>query len=68
MTKAKLIELVRKIIEVDGTEDELDSYTDAVSKAVPHPEWTDLIYYNDRDLTPEEVVEQALAYKAIRLR
>lgn len=67
MNKDELIELVRKIIEVEGTEEEIDTYVDKVSKAVPHPEWMGLIYYDDRDLTPEQVVEEALAYKPIRL-
>jgi len=34
---------------------------------VPHPSWTDLVYHNDRDLSPEEVAEVALAYKPIQL-
>ncbi len=67
MNKEELIELVRKIIEVEGTEEEIDTYTDMVSKAVPHPEWTDLIYYDDRKLTPDQVVEEALAYKPLQL-
>jgi hypothetical protein len=34
MNKEELIDLVRKIIEVDGTEEEIDAYTDSVSKEV----------------------------------
>ena len=67
MSRDELIELVRRVIEVDGTEEEIDACIEAVSRSVPHPGWLDLIYYNDRDLTPEEVIDEALDYKAIEL-
>jgi hypothetical protein len=67
MTKEELAELIRRVIEVDGTEQEIDACIEAISNAVPHPSWTDLVYHNDRDLSPEEVAEVALAYKPIQL-
>ena len=67
MTKSELINLVRRVVEADGTESELDEYIQLVSRSVPHPRWTDLMYYNTRELTPEEVVEEALAYRPTQL-
>ncbi len=67
MTTNELIELVPKVMAADGTEEEIDAWTDAISRAVPHPNWADLIYYDDRELSPEEVVAEALAYKPILL-
>ena len=67
MTKTELIELVRRVMEADGTEEELSAIIDTVSRAVPYPGWTNLLYYNDRELSAEEVVAQALAYKPIQL-
>lgn len=34
---------------------------------VSHPEVSDLLFYPDREMTAEEIVERALAYKPIRL-
>ncbi len=63
-----LVELVRKIMEVEGTEQEIDKMIITLEANVPHPEVTDLIFYpGDGDPTPEEIVEQALAYKAAPL-
>ena len=67
MTREELVELVRRVMEVEGTEAEMDECIESISRAVPHPGWTDLIYYNGRDLSPEEVVDEALAYKPILL-
>ena len=66
MTRSEIIELVRRVIDAAGNEEELDACISAVSAAVPHPRWTDLIFFDDRELSPEEVVEEALAYRAIR--
>jgi hypothetical protein len=65
MTKAELIELVRKIQASEGTEKEIDEMIDIVEKNVPAPGITDYIFYED--LPAEEVVEKALNYKVIRL-
>ena len=67
MTREELVELVRKVIEADGAEEEINGYIDSISRAVPHPTWTDLIYYANRELSPEEVVDEAMAYKPIQL-
>ena len=67
MTNDELVEVVSKIMEADGTETELSRLIDLVSREVPHPSWTNLIYYNEEELSAEEVVAQALAYKPIQL-
>ncbi len=66
MTKQELIGLVEEIINVRGkTEKDINILIEILEKNVPHPEVTDLIYYDD--LTPEEVVDKALSYKPIQL-
>ncbi len=67
MNRTDLVALVRKIVEADGTEAEIDEYTEQVSKELPDPNWMELIYFDPRDLTPEEVVEVALSYRPILL-
>ncbi len=67
MTKEELIELVEMIIKVVGTEDEIDKFLDVLQNNVPYPGVSDLIFWNDDNLTAEEIVDKALNYKAIQL-
>ena len=66
LSREELIEAVRRIMEVDGEEGELEELLDVVQANVPHPSITDLIYWppEGKDLTPEEVVDQALSHSA----
>lgn len=57
--------MVRKIIDCDGSEEEIDEMTFLLEQNVVDPEITNYIYYDDK--TPEEIVELALAYKPIQL-
>lgn len=68
LNKVELIELVRKIIKVDGSEQEIDEMINILEKNVPHPYISDLIFYPQKDkVTPEEIIEEALNYKPINL-
>lgn len=67
LTREELIVLVNKIIECEGTEDEIDEMLEVVKNNVPHPEVSDLIYWNEEELTPEQIVDKALAYSPIQL-
>ena len=67
MTREQLIELVRRIIAVDGTEQEIDRMLDTFEEHVPYPGASDLIYWEEGDLTPEAIVDRALAYKPVPL-
>ncbi|PFR33402.1 bacteriocin immunity protein [Bacillus cereus] len=64
MTKTELLELVKKIYDLDLPEDEHSNYVHQFNNSgVPHPAPSDLIFWNDEELTPEEVVEIAWNYK-----
>lgn len=66
MDRADLVRLVERIKHCEGqTQEEADGLVNLFLENVPHPEADDLIFY--RDLTAEEVVDQALAYKPIEL-
>jgi ATP-dependent Clp protease adapter protein ClpS len=67
-TKAKLIELARKIMESEGDEDEIDNWMLELKASVQHPAVSDLIFYPENDdVTPEEIVEEVLSYKPLSL-
>lgn len=67
LTKEQLIELVVKIMNAEGTEEEIDVWEDALQRNVSHPEVSRLIFYPDREMTAEEIVEEALSYKPLIL-
>lgn len=68
MNREELIELVEKIINPVGkTEEELSRLMSILEENVPHPEPGDLIYWNDKQLTPDDIVDQALSYKPIQI-
>jgi hypothetical protein len=68
MSEEELVELVQRIMDCDGPEEEVDRMMNLLEANVPHPEVSDLIFWNkDGDLTAEEVVRRALAYKPFLL-
>jgi hypothetical protein len=69
MTRDELVQAVRRIVDADGSEAELDSLLALVERNVPHPAVSDLIFYppNGTDLSAEQIVEIALAYVPIKL-
>ncbi|WP_315121151.1 bacteriocin immunity protein [uncultured Clostridium sp.] len=68
LRREELISLVSKIVNCEGTEKEIDEMIEIVANNVPHPEVSDLIYWNEKDFTPEEIVDIALGYKLIQLK
>ena len=65
MSRNELIELVKKVIDCEGTEEEIDKMILKLEQNVIHPYISDYIYYDD--LTPEQIIDKALAYKPIFL-
>ncbi|MEK4652263.1 MULTISPECIES: bacteriocin immunity protein [Niallia] len=63
LSKDKLVELVKKIGNPKQSDEKVSEYIEILEENVPHPAPSDLIFWNDEDLSPEEVVEIALAYK-----
>ncbi len=68
LNREELIILVQRIMDVDGTEEEIDQMMDTLEANVIHPEVSDLIFYSKKeDPAAEEIVDEALAYKPIIL-
>ncbi|MDI7277918.1 MAG: bacteriocin immunity protein [Anaerolineae bacterium] len=65
LSRAELVRLVERIINIEGTEEEIDAMLDLLARSVPHPEVEALIYWNDQDLTAEQIVDKALRYEPI---
>lgn len=67
VTRIELIEWVRKLMNAEGTEAELDDMLSGLQQQVPYAEISNLIYWDDRDLSPEQIVEEALTARPIQL-
>lgn len=67
LSRQELIALVTKIVNAEGTEEELDQWLEMVMRQVPHPQVSDLIFWHGPELTPEEIVDAALSYQPIVL-
>lgn len=63
LNKEELIKIVEKIINAEGSEEELDDLIDVLEKNVPHPNVSDLIFWNEEELSAAEIVEEAFKYK-----
>jgi hypothetical protein len=62
-----LIAFVRKIANAEGTESEVQGILSFVDRHVPPPRVSDLIFWSEREMTPEEIVDTALGYQPIVL-
>lgn len=64
LTKLELLELVKKIYDLDLPEEEHSEYVYQFNNiGLSHPAPSDLIFWHDVELTPEEVVEIVWNYK-----
>ena len=75
LTREELIDVVERIMNVDGSEEEIDRLIDLFQSNVLDPEATNLIFWpaehprnpEGRELTAAEVVDIALQYRPILL-
>ncbi len=70
LTRDELVGLVRRVMEADGTEDEIKASLRLVQANVEHPAVSDLIFWPDQvpgfgnpNPTAEDVVDFALGYQ-----
>ncbi|ACX64613.1 MULTISPECIES: bacteriocin immunity protein [Bacillales] len=67
LTKAQIVDLVTRLYNGEGSEEEAGEWINLLQRNVPHPDISNLIFWPEEDLTPEEIVEKALNYKPIVL-
>ena len=65
LSSADLIALVQSIMNGEGTHKEQEDHIRLLQHNVPHPGVLDLIFWPNREMTPEEVVLEALSYKPL---
>lgn len=74
LSRDELIELVKRIQRVEGTEAEHHALVRLFEQSVPRPGASDLIFWPERradgsfsEMSAAEIVDTALAYRAIEL-
>ena len=65
LSRSELIELVEKVLNIEGTEQQLAEWRYIIRCNVPDPEVTDMIY--ETELSAEEIIDRALAYQPVML-
>ena len=74
MTREELIELGKKIVEMQGTEEEIDAWCEQFGRNVPHPNGSGLLFWPENynlhedniaqyDPMVEEIADKALSYQ-----
>lgn len=67
LNKEQLIKLVEEIVNPKLSDNEINEKIELFEKNVPHPAPSDLIFWDEDDLSPQEIVEEALNYRPIIL-
>lgn len=67
LNKEQLIKLVEEIVNPKLSDNEINEKIELFEKNVPHPAPSDLIFWDEEDLSPKEIVEKALNYRTINL-
>lgn len=75
LSRTELIQLVERLLRGEGTEDQQTEWLALLQHNVPDPGVARYIYYydngridpNDKDLSAEEIIDRAFAYKSIQL-
>ncbi|GAB2847517.1 bacteriocin immunity protein [Lentzea nigeriaca] len=70
LTRAEMIALVERIMQPDFPEEEDETAFDALTRSTGNPHVSNLIFYPEpgkENLTAEEIVDLALAYRPIAL-
>lgn len=63
LSREELVDLVRRIVDMEGTADQREQWVVLFNDSVAHPAGSDLIFRAGRQLSPEEVVDEALSYR-----
>ncbi|MFF9135896.1 hypothetical protein ACF1AY_38800 [Streptomyces sp. NPDC014776] len=72
LTREQLVDLVNRIMDAEGTEDDDDQLIEILEANVVHPRVLNLIYHPEVEglregATAEQIVDAALTYKPIAL-
>ena len=64
MNRAEMLDLVTKVFNVNGDDDQLDAAVSRLKSAFPNAKISDMIFYPDTKRNPEQIVDEALRREA----
>ena len=67
LSRTELVELVKKVADSQGTDDEVAEWMELVMNETGCPNIGEYIFYTEPEMTPDEVVQKAMSYKPIQL-
>ncbi len=67
LKKEELIKLVERMCKGEGSDDEISEWMELLEQNLLDPNISDLIFWNNEDLTAEQIVDRAMNYKPIIL-
>ena len=65
--RARALELIGMLRSTIYSDDEHAEFDQELQRLVPHPAWSDLLFWHEPDLSDEEALEEALRYRPIEL-
>jgi hypothetical protein len=65
--RPRAVELVSMIRSGELSDERCAALIDELARLIPHPAWTDLMFYRNPSLSNDEVVSEALAYRPFAL-
>lgn len=67
LTEDEMVSLVEKICNHEGDQIQIDEWVELLEVSIPNPHISDLIFWNTKEMSPREIVREALQYRPIGL-
>lgn len=67
MNREEILQIVQRIMDCDGSEQEVDELIDRLEVITGHPKVVEMIFYPDKELSAEEITAELLTYTPLRL-
>lgn len=67
LTRPEMIELIGRLMRGEGDDAEAAAWIDALERSIPNPHILDFFVYEQGDLTAEQILDKASAYRPIQL-
>lgn len=67
LSRDEMIRLVERLRRGEGDEEEGEKWLEMLKRSTGCPHISDLIFYPEEEMTAEQIVDKALAYRPIAL-
>jgi hypothetical protein len=67
LSREGMVILVERLQSGAGDDDQVAAWLAALERSIPNPHISDLIFYSEKALTAEQIVDRALEYRPFAL-